>query len=56
MGLFGGKKGAAIGAITGGAGAAIYTYKIRIKSKALVQGDDFENKIMEIKFVDVDNV
>jgi uncharacterized protein DUF6377 len=31
--------------------STIYTYKIRIKSKALVQGDDFENKIMEIKFV-----
>jgi tetratricopeptide (TPR) repeat protein len=36
--------------------STIYTYKIRIKSKALVQGDDFENKIMEIKFVDVDNL
>jgi hypothetical protein len=27
--LIGGKKGAVIGAITGGAGAAIYTYKVR---------------------------
>jgi hypothetical protein len=35
--------------------STIYTYKMRIKSKALVQGDDFENKIMEIKFVDVNN-
>ncbi len=33
--------------------STIYTYKIRIKSKALVQSDDFENRIMEIKFVDV---
>jgi hypothetical protein len=28
-GLISGKKGAVIGAITGGAGAAIYTYKVR---------------------------
>jgi hypothetical protein len=35
--------------------STIYTYKMRIKSKALVQGDDFENRIMEIKFVDVNN-
>lgn len=35
--------------------STIYTYKIRIKSKALIQGDDFDNKIMEIKFVDIDN-
>ena len=35
--------------------STIYTYKMRIKSKALVQGDDFENKIMDIKFVDVNN-
>jgi tetratricopeptide (TPR) repeat protein len=34
--------------------STIYTYKIRIKSKALVQGDEFDNKIMEIKFVEVD--
>jgi len=32
--------------------STIYTYKIRIKSKALVQGDEFENRIMEINFVD----
>jgi uncharacterized protein (DUF1501 family) len=31
--LIGGKKGAAIGAITGGGGAAIYTYKIRNKNR-----------------------
>ncbi|MDN5288343.1 MAG: hypothetical protein JWR38_4617 [Mucilaginibacter sp.] len=36
--------------------STIYTYKIRIKSKALVHGDDFENMIMEIKFVDVDDI
>ncbi|OKS87006.1 DUF6377 domain-containing protein [Mucilaginibacter polytrichastri] len=35
--------------------STIYTYKIRIKSKALFQGDDFENKIMDIKFVDIIN-
>lgn len=35
--------------------STIYTYKTRIKSKALVQGDDFENKIMEINFVDIDS-
>jgi hypothetical protein len=35
--------------------STIYTYKMRIKSKALAQGDDFESKIMEIKFVDVTN-
>jgi tetratricopeptide (TPR) repeat protein len=35
--------------------STIYTYKIRVKSKAFVQGDDFENRIMEIKFVDLDN-
>lgn len=33
--------------------STIYTYKTRIKAKALVPGDDFENKIMEIKFVDI---
>jgi hypothetical protein len=32
-GLLGGKKGAVIGAITGGAGAAVYTYKIRNKDR-----------------------
>ncbi|MCM3902794.1 MAG: hypothetical protein ND866_13905 [Pyrinomonadaceae bacterium] len=30
-GLIGGKKGTIIGAITGGAGAAVYTFKIRDK-------------------------
>jgi hypothetical protein len=34
--------------------STIYTYKIRIKSKALVPSADFDNKIMEIKFVDID--
>ncbi|MDB4922719.1 MAG: tetratricopeptide repeat protein, partial [Mucilaginibacter sp.] len=33
--------------------STIYTYKIRIKSKALVQSHDFDNRIMEIKFVDI---
>ncbi len=32
-GLIDGKKGAVIGAITGGAGAAVYTYKIRDKNR-----------------------
>jgi DNA-binding NarL/FixJ family response regulator len=36
--------------------STIYTYKTRIKSKALVQSDEFENKIMEIKFVDINNM
>ena len=36
--------------------STIYTYKIRIKSKALVPSDDFENKIMEIKFVDINSM
>jgi hypothetical protein len=31
--LIGGKKGAAIGAIAGGGGAAVYTYKIRNKNR-----------------------
>ena len=36
-GLIGGKKGAIIGAIAGGAGAAIYTYKIRDKYPTLLK-------------------
>jgi hypothetical protein len=36
--------------------STIYTYKIRIKSKALVQGDEFENRIMEINFVDSSDI
>ena len=31
--LFGGKKGAAIGAIAGGGGAAVYSYKIKPKNR-----------------------
>ena len=31
--IIGGKKGAAIGAIAGGGGAAVYTYKIRNKDR-----------------------
>jgi len=33
--------------------STVYTYKNRIKGKALFHGDEFDNKIMEIKFVDV---
>ncbi len=33
----------------------IYTYKNRIKSKALVQGDDFERKLMDVKFDDLNS-
>jgi hypothetical protein len=32
--------------------STVYTYKARIKAKALVPGDDFEHQIMEIKFID----
>jgi hypothetical protein len=32
-GLFGGKKGAAIGALAGGGGSALYTYKIRNRNR-----------------------
>jgi len=32
-GLVGGKKGAIIGALAGGGGAALYTYKIRNKDR-----------------------
>ncbi|WP_158795510.1 DUF6377 domain-containing protein [Pedobacter sp. L105] len=32
--------------------STVYTYKVRIKSKALVPAEDFEKKIMEIKFTD----
>ena len=32
--------------------STIYTYQIRIKSKALIPADAFEQKIMEIKFID----
>jgi tetratricopeptide (TPR) repeat protein len=32
--------------------STIYTYKARIRSKALLQGEEFDNKIMEIQFVD----
>jgi DNA-binding CsgD family transcriptional regulator len=33
--------------------STVYTYKNRIKGKALFHGEDFDNKIMAIKFVDV---
>lgn len=39
--------------ILGYSESTIYTYKIRVKTKALVQGADFEKSIMEIKFIDV---
>jgi uncharacterized membrane protein len=32
-GLIGGKKGAAIGALAGAGGSALYTYKIRNRSR-----------------------
>ena len=32
--------------------STIYTYKMRIKAKALVEGDGFEKKIMEIRIAD----
>lgn len=32
--------------------STIYTYKARIKSRALVPANEFERKIMEIKFID----
>ena len=32
-GLFGGKKGAAIGALAGGGGSALYTYKLRNRNR-----------------------
>jgi tetratricopeptide (TPR) repeat protein len=32
--------------------STVYTYKMRIKSRALVPANDFEQKIMEIKFID----
>ena len=31
--LIGGKKGAAIGALAGGGGSALYTYKLRNRSR-----------------------
>lgn len=33
--------------------STVYTYKNRIKGKALFKGEDFDNKIMDIKFVDI---
>lgn len=32
--------------------STIYTYKFRIKSKAIIQGEEFDRMIMEIKFND----
>jgi hypothetical protein len=32
--------------------STVYTYKMRIKSRALVPANDFEQKIMEIKFIE----
>ncbi|HEY4290453.1 MAG TPA: DUF6377 domain-containing protein [Puia sp.] len=32
--------------------STIYTYKARIRSKALFQGEEFDNKIMEIQFAE----
>ncbi|SFD86936.1 hypothetical protein SAMN05518672_103605 [Chitinophaga sp. CF118] len=35
--------------------STIYTYKMRIKSRALVPANDFEQRIMEIKFIDINH-
>jgi hypothetical protein len=35
--------------------STIYTYKTRIKSRALVPANDFDRKIMDIKFIDLTN-
>lgn len=32
--------------------STVYTYKVRIKSKAIIGAEEFENKVMEIKFLD----
>jgi hypothetical protein len=32
--------------------STVYTYKVRTKAKALVPAEDFERRIMEIKFID----
>lgn len=32
--------------------STIYTYKFRVKSKATVQGEEFDKLVMEIKFID----
>jgi hypothetical protein len=42
-----------IAAILESSVSTVYTYKTRIKSKAFFQGDEFDNKIMEIQFVDI---
>ncbi len=36
--------------------STVYTYKNRIKGKALFHGDEFDQKVMEIKFVDTTDV
>ena len=42
----------AIAKILGYSVSTVYTYKMRIKSRSLVPAADFEQKIMEIKFID----
>ncbi len=32
--------------------STVYTYKIRIKSKAIVPAEEFDKRVMEIKFTD----
>jgi DNA-binding NarL/FixJ family response regulator len=32
--------------------STVYTYKNRIKSKALIPPDEFEQKLMDVKFID----
>ncbi|ANH80845.1 hypothetical protein A8C56_07495 [Niabella ginsenosidivorans] len=46
------KEHATIAQILGYSVSTVYTYKMRIKSRALVPASDFEQKIMEIKFID----
>lgn len=35
--------------------STIYTYKIRIKAKAIVRGEEFEKRLMDIKFINPEN-
>ncbi|SFM84778.1 hypothetical protein SAMN05428949_1021 [Chitinophaga sp. YR627] len=42
----------AIAKILGYSVSTVYTYKMRVKSRSVVPAGDFEQKIMEIKFID----
>lgn len=35
--------------------STIYTYKIRIKAKAIVKGEEFDRRLMDIKFINPEN-